>query len=258
MRNLQSPRLSSLEVFSSCLLAVLGVPALGCSAVVKDGAGGATSTSEVSSNASGVDASVTDASSSTGVVLGGRCDDPVPLISAPDNNVERCANGNYRLLRPGMCNVEPYSGVCGELEALSPDGRCEPSCGHDADCPSGTRCVCTGLVGVCMSAACGSDADCQAGEMCTTYDSCGDNLVHLHFDCTTPDDECRVQFDCSQAPPRPLGCVGSPRLCQDIGWCQAGRPFLVQQENRRAPAMSRADWIAPSPPHGTRSAMHSA
>lgn len=75
MRRLPAPRLASLEVFSSCLLAVLAIPALGCSAVVINGEGnggaeGAT-TSAATTHAATTPAATTAADATTQIATTG-------------------------------------------------------------------------------------------------------------------------------------------------------------------------------------------
>jgi hypothetical protein len=68
--------------------------------------------------------------------------------------------------------------------------------------------------------------------------------LYLEFACTTPADTCGGDLDCKQAPQ--TFCAVQPdghRECAP-GGCAIGRPFLVEEEARTAPLMSRSDWCA--------------
>jgi hypothetical protein len=81
------------------------------------------------------------------------------------------------------------------------------ACATDADCPSGTACVCEATRGVgssptseCLPSSCRVDADCGGGQLCSPSiapggpGGCG--LEYFGYDCHTAGDECGIDADC--------------------------------------------------------------
>jgi hypothetical protein len=138
--------------------------------------------------------------------------------------------------------------------------ECTPGCKTDADCETGSICVCGGVlpgfaVTRCVPSNCTTTSECGPG-LCGIAqfgDDCG---FSYRAGCAGPDDPCHFDSDCevgdcldnpNQGPgqyecmPTAEGfaCV-PPDLC--IGVC--GRPFFVEGEARVAPKRGREDWCA--------------
>ena len=265
-RTLMNPRLSSLEFFASALLVALGVETqAGCNTEVtvegSGGSGGSASSSSSStsgnmttssSSSSTSTSSTSSASSSTGFIPGtGDCIDPQPVIVDGINvGVDICAGGQYlrreAIACPaGMPDPNPCCGVC-------PDGyvcdsgevacTCVPKCVQDADCMADQLCLCGPSGGRCENAKCLTGADCPAGEACTSWDPTM-GCLYRAFACTTPQDTCSGDKDCSIQVPFSFCSVQADghRECQQ-GGCAIGRPFLVDGEARTAGVEKRDDW----------------
>ncbi|HRI65994.1 MAG TPA: ferritin-like domain-containing protein [Polyangium sp.] len=261
-RSLVNPRLSALDVFASILLATLGLEMqTGCGSHVEvdnpssGGAGGmGASTSNGSSSSSGdTTTSSSSSSSSSGFIPGtGDCVDPQPVIvDGIDVGVDICAGGQYLRREaidcpagtPGpntCCGTCPDGQVCdtsGEVACL-----CVPTCVKDADCMAGQLCLCGQQGGRCITSTCHTAADCPPEQQCTSWDPT-QGCLYLQFACTTPQDTCSGDKDCSEQVPFSFCTVQADghRECQ-VGGCAIGRPFLVDGEARTADIVRRADW----------------
>ena len=130
---------------------------------------------------------------------------------------------------------------CGERGEPASGKACSTGCADDDDCDPGFTCDCTaqgaaGGFGRCRSDLCESDADCEPGYHCaSSAQGCGSSL----FRCQSADDECFGSADCPSSQFCLDDGVGS-RKCGAGSVC--GRPFLVQERARSAPAVPRRDW----------------
>lgn len=269
-RSLMTPRLSSLELFASALLVALGVEMqAGCGSQVTienngNGGGGGTGNASSSSSSSGAGNSSTvssssssttssSSSSSTGFIPGsGVCVDPQPvIINGIDVGLDICASGAYRRREQVDCPAFPPDpnsccGVCPDGYICDTSGEvacaCVPKCIKDADCMAEQVCFCGPTGGRCISGTCATAADCAAGQECTSWDKTM-GCLYLDFACTTPQDTCSGDKDCSSQLPNSFCSVqvDGHRQCQQ-GGCAIGRPFLVDGEARTANVEIRKDW----------------
>lgn len=174
-----------------------------------------------------------------GVVLPTPCENAEEL--APGGGFERCDNGLVHRPSVGVCpTYQQRSETFGPSEMPAMDecfmdadcdekplgycvkgftqyavgvfpNRCAYACTVDADCDTGTLCLCSAQGGTCTGAAsCTSDADCTGGGVCAAFP--GQCLQPVQFSCQTRDDECEVYEDC----PSGLSCQsfqGGSRRC---------------------------------------------
>jgi hypothetical protein len=117
------------------------------------------------------------------------------------------------------------------------------ACKTDDECVTngpGALCLCGAAGGVCVAAKCNTGADCEAGEECTSWDA-SQGCLYLEFVCTTSQDSCGGDLDCTV--PGELCQVGvdGVRSCQP-GGCAIGRPFLVEGGERLAPLVHGSAW----------------
>ncbi len=147
------------------------------------------------------------------------------------------------------CAAQP-NGYCNASSGFGPGGcHCQYGCVTDADCGSGSICVCGDPIGACRPATCTSAADCGFGD-CSSYDtSMGCNM--LSFVCQTPNDTCGGDGDCANSGPAThcgfaTDSSGNPaesRSCLP-GGCAIGRPLFVEEQVRTAELARRLDWAA--------------
>ena len=264
-RSLVHPRLSALDVFASLLLATLGLEMqTGCGSQVEvenpngGGSGGMGTTSTTTSSSSSGDTTASSSSSSSnssssGFVPGtGDCVDPQPVIvDGIDVGVDICAGGQYLRRAAIDCPAgtpEPTTccGTCPDGHVCDTSGEvactCVPTCVQDADCLAGKLCLCGQQGGRCVSSTCQTGADCPSGQQCTSWDPT-QGCLYLQFACTTPQDTCSGDNDCSSQMPFSFCSVMADghRECQ-LGGCAIGRPFLVENEARTANIVPRTDW----------------
>jgi hypothetical protein len=264
------------------ILAALGLE-LGCSSrpLTVDASGTEASESGSSSSASTGDGDPTE--TETGGPVPFECENPIPIMQGgtqipsgfyecedgfvhraeaiecegppqgPDDS--RCVDWGAGCQTAADCVDRPY-GSCG-VDSWSGTCVCSYGCASDADCSEGSVCACSG-VGVggptCIPGDCGTSIDCGEG-LCGLshhYGGCGD---WWELACTTPEDECHSDDECSPAP-----CIeGEGEVewycasANDGGWtCQGGpeclgacgRPLLVEGKARIAAVHERADWRA--------------
>ncbi|MET0791881.1 MAG: ferritin-like domain-containing protein, partial [Polyangiaceae bacterium] len=143
------------------------------------------------------------------------------------------------------CTEKP-NGWCGSFGGMALGPYCIYGCVMDSECSTGQLCLCGDPVGRCVQATdCTSDAACEPGYFCKSYDSSGGCGITT-FACQKPADECANDSDC-----RLSGASGGNLCAYDrtlehfrcqLGGCNEGRPFLVEGEQRLAPASARADW----------------
>ena len=117
---------------------------------------------------------------------------------------------------------------------------CVSGCATDSDCNAGSVCICgDGNPGHCTSGACSVDADCGPDSLCALATSvCGIKFFH----CTTPEDQCTSDADCTPAGGdfSTCGVEDGHRACNT--WV-CGRPFLISEAPRMAAVERRADWL---------------
>jgi hypothetical protein len=246
-------------VLRATLFSALGLLPLACGGAFSKTDGGEAGNANAGTSSGG--------SKASGGKSGGNgfpCEEPV----ADGSGYERCKNGSvHRVaiqtcesllsqrapLDPSLggdcqsdadCTNKP-SGYCRAFAGLeAPGNYCAYGCLSDADCTTGSICLCGDPIGTCVSATCASDADCGAGLRCQRYESiaCGGT----GFACQTPDDQCGSNADCAagRCTNVTVGSLGKaqPFSCQ-VDTCIDGRPFLVDGLARLAPVAGRADWL---------------
>jgi len=272
MRTLLRPRLASIDTFAGALLVALGVQLqAGCGGNVTvegtagtgaeggGGSGGAGSSSTNGTGAgnatssTGTTGTTTSSSSNVGGAGGGSgdCVNPMPyLVNGKDVGIDVCAGGQLRRRAAIECptNYPDTNPCCGECPAgtVCDDGgewacSCVAACTSDSQCAPDQLCLCGEAAGMCTSASCKTGADCGTGGECTSWDPTM-GCYYIQFACTTPNDTCGGDLDCSAAPNS--YCTVQPdghRECVQ-GGCAIGRPFLVEGEARTAPLARRNDW----------------
>lgn len=276
MRALLRPRLSSLDVYASSLLLVLGVaPQLGCEATVSpgdepaddndggdgQGASGAGTSQGAGSAQGGGSADGGWSSQGGGTATGGSsaqgggpnaglCEDPQPiLVDGIDTGFDRCEGGQIRRREAVECptsypDENPCCGGCPDGSICNTNGEvacsCVDACTTDAECGPGNLCLCGDPAGICVPATCLTGHDCGAGQECTSFDPT-QGCLYLEFACTTPADSCGGDADC--VPPNSFCTMMADghRECAP-GGCAIGRPFLIDDEARTADIERRTDW----------------
>ncbi len=207
-------------------------------------------------------------------LLIGGCSASVECENAVDQagGTRRCASGLITRPSPATCESSlPRDGTCAQDSAADacstdadctdyPNGMCNSSsgfdglgcycsygCTKDADCGTGSICACGEVIGHCEPAGCVTDADCGDGSLCARYESLDLACGSQGWECTTPQDECLVHEDCLNG----MECVYAVdhRVCQESNPCAIGRPFLVDEAPRLAPAVrgERAWASGPAP-----------
>jgi len=120
---------------------------------------------------------------------------------------------------------------------------------EDSDCAENELCLCGTDIGTCVTtspiAGCKSDADCGSGLMCLQNSETGD-VTYPQFACQLPADECDSASDCGD--PSQFQCKLWPdesgRVCGPVPTC--GRPFLIEDEARKAEPITSPDWLTAS------------
>jgi hypothetical protein len=116
---------------------------------------------------------------------------------------------------PAVCH--PSDECCTNADCSAPHSYCSdahyctPSCVNDAECPSGSLCLCNASVGVCVPASCRSDAECPANLPCSASET-----LNSGFACQSPDDDCLLDGDCESFAlclPPPGGLYSTGRSC---------------------------------------------
>ncbi len=122
---------------------------------------------------------------------------------------------------------------------------CNYGCQTDDDCSDDQACLCNGTRSQCVPAECQVDSDCGEGSSCTLELSdltCGISSARLR--CTTSADSCNDNGDCStnEGCAKDTGACGFQCEPTDNGCADAGRPFIVDHENRTAEACVVDGW----------------
>jgi hypothetical protein len=187
------------------------------------------------------------------------CENPVPVIvDGVDTGVDQCEGGQLRRREEVACPMAPPDpnsccGTCPDGTICSDQGEvacsCVTACKTDDECVTngpGALCLCGTAGGGCVSAKCSTGADCPPGEECTSWDA-SQGCLYLEFVCTTAEDTCGGDLDCTV--PGELCSVGldGVRSCQP-GGCAIGRPFLVEGGERLAPLVNGAEWCGQERP----------
>ncbi len=255
-------RVVSVDMWGAALLAVLGLA--GCGGNVRTAGTGGSGGSSGSSGSGGSGGGSGGSGGST--FLKFPCKNPKPVIvGGVDTGYDNCDGGFMRRRKVVDCpSLLPRNSVCAGADAGmgssncttdsdctdQPNGYCDPSgpggapgcycrygCRTDADCGSGSICVCADPVGYCAQSTCKSDSSCS-GYLCSSYvanPGCGGTA----FACQTAGDSCAGDSDC----PSGYQCSydGAHHACVQIG-CAIGRPFLVEGIERLAATAERGDW----------------
>lgn len=199
------------------------------------------------------------------------CVDPQPIVSKGiDTGVDVCKNGMLRRRKVVQCpSVLPEVGkTCAAGGGGGPAGECTTdadctnkvkgghcekslgpgdwcycasSCETDADCGTGSVCLCGPKFGTCVAAKCNTGADCTVGD-CVSYinnPGCGATALVCESasDSCGANSDCKPGEECTWSPPKGKYC--SPPLCA------IGRPFAVDGQWQTAQVVQRADWAAP-------------
>jgi len=125
--------------------------------------------------------------------------------------------------------------------------ECIPGCREDSDCEDGEVCLCGNEIGECApvseDAGCHQDADCEDGSLCLSNARTAD-FGEYQFACQLPRDECSVDADCEEEGAYPQDfcqMTESGRTCSGGSVC--GRPFLIEEEARKAAAIPSPAWL---------------
>jgi hypothetical protein len=113
---------------------------------------------------------------------GNDCQPPAPLCHYQALNQSCTTDDECQAAAGGFCDRHVWTTRCVYF-----------GCEEDADCATNQRCACHS----CVAAECEDDADCGAGEQCRQENWCGWG-PNGAFHCTTPQDECRADNDCSE------------------------------------------------------------
>ncbi len=224
----------------------------------------------------GADTAVTDTTIKDTSDAGGNppapfpCVNPKPIvINGVDVGVDNCDNGMVRRRAVVACPAfvpDPNStcsvgsgstnGCQSDNDCVGKgDGPCLPglgtpwcfcqqTCQTDADCGTGSVCLCGPSYGTCMSATCTDSHDCTVGD-CVTHDTnpgCGGKALA----CQTADDLCGGPKDCPSDKPFCAienGAQSGKHVCEPY-MCAIGRPFEVAGSWRSAEPVDREDWQA--------------
>jgi hypothetical protein len=193
------------------------------------GSAGAGAAGAAGSAGAGIDGSVAgDDGGSPGL----SCQQPMPIhvtsgvqTSPDDTGFDMCQSGavhrrgavaacpwpppSASTACPASCQsdsdcVQSPLGVCTQAHQLAGVCGCYYGfCEKDADCGSGSICLCGGPVGgTCVPATCTSDSDCPAGLLCvSSSQSCHGGQAA--FTCQSAADECLGDGDCPLDPSYP-------------------------------------------------------
>lgn len=198
----------------------------------------------------------------------GVCTNPRPLLEGHDTGFVRCEEGWLHRTEKKACPTfvpregilpplwemvdeceqdsdcpgeHAYCGVLGEngqFMSPQPYRACMNGCIEDVDCGPKEICLCGDPVGVCVDAPeCTVDSDCPGDAVCLGQSFrgvCGEDL--RAFACESEEDECRADSHCPGAEKCTLA-----RVCTDEE-AVCGRPFLVDDAERRAAPCERSDW----------------
>ena len=198
------------------------------------------------------------------------CVNPKPImVNGVDVGVDTCDNGMVRRREVVACPAfvpDPNStcsigsgstnGCQSDNDCVGKgDGPCLPglgtpwcfcqqTCKTDADCGTGSVCLCGPSYGTCMTATCTDSHDCKVGD-CVTHDTnpgCGGKALA----CQTAEDLCGGPKDCPSDKPFCAienGAQSGKHVCEPY-MCAIGRPFEVAGSWRSADPVDREDWQA--------------
>jgi hypothetical protein len=119
---------------------------------------------------------------------------------------------------PAVCH--PSDECCVNADCSAPHSYCSdahyctPGCVSDAECPSGSLCLCNDLVGLCVPASCRSDAECPDNLPCSASES-----LRGGFACQSANDDCLLDSDCEGF-----------SECLPAGYSPAGRSCVTPVE----------------------------
>jgi hypothetical protein len=149
----------------------------------------------------------------------------------PSTGLEQCSGGFVRRTAPASCpsTIPRAAAVSGYNEALDEcqfDADCAnqalsyahcgvrqggfahvcvAGCVKDADCTTGSVCLCGDPVGRCVPATCSTGADCASGFDCAEYQAQA-GCFSAEFACQAPSDTCASDADCAGFSPNAAFC----------------------------------------------------
>jgi hypothetical protein len=171
-------------------------------------------------------------------------------------NLTHVANSGDQCATDADCTAKPH-GYCSAPAFLGqiPGYLCAYGCRVDSDCDTQQICLCGTEIGTCVHAECTSDADCDTGAdsdafECASYEKLTAAILCTpqtpSFACQTRNDACGGSLDCPAPVAGWAGCefANGSRDCSSLAQCAvAGRPFLVDGNERLAQLAERSDWL---------------
>jgi len=167
-------------------------------------------------------------------------------VSADDCSMDTDCPEQARCLAIGTSGNCPPSGIPAYARV------CVPGCVEDSDCADNEVCLCGDDIGTCtpMSevAGCHDDSDCDTGFMCLRNAVVwnGDYVngpTISTFACQLPGDECDTYLEC---PTERHSCEMGETHRECVQGIQCGRPFLIEEEARKAAPITSAAWLTSS------------
>jgi hypothetical protein len=229
------------------------------------GGSGGSATGGSATGGSGGSATGGSAGSSSAVCSGAT---PILQPNGADSGYVKCSDGSINRVAAATCAVvlkdtckgdemffecktgadcvaQP-NGSCLTFSTDTTGCSCHYQCKGDSECGPGQACVCAGVgdpeKSFCTSAAgdCAKPGDCPSGECgyATFDDGCS---THHYLYCRDQADICRVDGQCAANEQCAKVDPASNWVCNTPN-CVIGRPLLVEESVRVAPATARADW----------------
>jgi hypothetical protein len=204
---------------------------------------------------------------------------PILQDDGTESGYAQCPDGTVHRYAQMACSIEVGGSACvGDEESISctsdaectsaPNGRCIHGsyvdfsggavttcgcaypCASDDDCSADTVCICDGVVdggpshSFCAAAECIVNNACSSGECgVSSYDDGCGQITSLA--CRNNDDACRLDADCGDTDWEfcAADLAANAWSCTSQT-CAIGRPLLVADGARTAPATERDDWSA--------------
>jgi len=163
------------------------------------------------------------------------------------SDADCAANGQCRIRQTNFVYGDRCARDTPEQPAVREYVReCVEGCVEDSDCGDYRVCVCdSGQTWCAPVSGCRQDSDCEDGYLCLSN---GNSDVWSYdpvvFSCQLPGDECGSDEDCGGG--LHVACIlsASGRTCEQRPVC--GRPFLIEEEARKAAPISSPAWLTPS------------